>query len=128
MPVSSQIGKGIAYFRSYYDGLDPAFFLSYEREAVYALDGGAFRLTFDLNILGRTSELNLGSPVYGTPLLEDGQTLMEIKTPGGLPLWMSHALNRLAIYPTSFSKSGRANGARVAKRQKTHNRRKLSCC
>lgn len=85
LPVSSQIGREIAYFRSYYEGLRPAVFLSYDREAFYALDGGAFRVTFDWNILYRTQELSLGSPVYGTPLLEKGQTLMEIKTPGGFP-------------------------------------------
>lgn len=128
LPVSSQIGREIAYFRSYYEGLHPAVFLSYEREAFYALDGGDFRVTFDQNILYRTSELNLGSPVYGTPLLEDGQTLMEIKTSGGLPLWMSHALNRLGIYPTSFSKYGRAYGDLVANSQKNDKRRILNAC
>ena len=51
LPVSSQIGREIAYFRSYYEGLRPAVFLSYDREAFYALDGGAFRVTFDWNIL-----------------------------------------------------------------------------
>lgn len=85
LPVSSQIGREIAYFRSYYEGLRPVVFLSYDREAFYALDGGEFRVTFDWNILYRTQELSLGSPVYGTPLLEKGQTLMEIKTPGGFP-------------------------------------------
>ncbi len=51
LPVSSQIGREIAYFRSYYEGLRPVVFLSYDREAFYALDGGEFRVTFDWNIL-----------------------------------------------------------------------------
>lgn len=33
---------------------------------------------------------------------------MELKTAGGLPLWMSHELGRLGIYRTSFSKYGKA--------------------
>lgn len=30
---------------------------------------------------------------------QEGQTLMEIKTAGGQPLWMSHALSRLPVIP-----------------------------
>jgi hypothetical protein len=108
LPVHSQIGDEIAYFRRYYDSLQPKVFLSYEREAFYALDGGDFRVTFDENILYRTQDLSLGCEVYGTPLLEDGQTLMELKTSGGIPLWMSHSLNRQRVYKTSFSKYGSA--------------------
>lgn len=108
LPVHSQIAEEIEYFRSYYADLHPVVFLSYEREAFYSLDGGEFRVTFDENLLYRESDLSLGSEVYGTPLLEKGQMLMEIKTAGGLPLWMSHTLNRLKIFKTSFSKYGLA--------------------
>ncbi len=108
LPVRSQIAEEIEYFRSYYGQLRPAVFLSYEREAFYALDGGDFRVTFDENILYREQDYSLGSEVYGTPLLQEGQTLMEIKTAGGQPLWMSHALSRLRLYRTSFSKYGSA--------------------
>lgn len=109
LPVHSQIADEIEYFRSYYEDLHPAVFLSYEREAFYALDGSDFRITFDENILYRDYDFSLGSGIYGTPLLNKGETLMEIKTAGGLPLWMSHELNRLKIYQTSFSKYGLAN-------------------
>ena len=108
LPVQSQIAEEIEYFRSYYADLHPVVFLSYEREAFYSLDGGDFRVTFDENLLYRESDLSLGSEAYGTPLLGKGQTLMEIKTAGGLPLWMSHTLNRLKIFKTSFSKYGLA--------------------
>lgn len=86
----------------------PQFFLSYEREAYYSLDGSDFRVTFDENILYREENLSLESAVYGTPILEKGQTLMEIKTSGGIPLWMSEALTRNHLYKTSFSKYGTA--------------------
>lgn len=108
LPDQSQIAEEIEYFRSYYADLHPVVFLSYEREAFYSLDGGDFRVTFDENLLYRESDLSLSSEAYGTPLLRKGQTLMEIKTAGGLPLWMSHTLNHLKIFKTSFSKYGLA--------------------
>ncbi len=108
LPVQSQIANEIEYFRAYYRTLHPTVFLSYEREAFYALDGSDFRITFDENILYRCSDFSLGSPVYGTPLLSHGQTLMEIKTSGGMPLWMTHALTENGIFHTSFSKYGAA--------------------
>ena len=48
------------------------------------------------------------SEVYGTPLLNDGLTLMEIKCSGGMPLWMTRVLSDEHIYETSFSKYGTA--------------------
>ena len=50
LPVHSQIAEEIEYFRAYYEGLHPTVFLSYEREAFYALDDSDFRVTFDENI------------------------------------------------------------------------------
>lgn len=108
LPVHSQIADEVEYFRAYYGPLHPAVFLSYEREAYYAAGGGDFRITFDENIRYRAHDLALGGEIYGDPLLEAGQTLMEIKTSGGIPLWMSHALTRQQIFKTSFSKYGAA--------------------
>ncbi len=108
LPVRSQIGDEIEYFRQYYQGLEPSVFLTYEREAFYSLDGGDFRVTFDENILFRDTDFSLGSKVYGIPLLKDNMCLMEIKTAGGMPLWMSRILNEAGVYKTSFSKYGAA--------------------
>ena len=108
LPVQSQIAEEIAYFRSYYKKLKPAVFLSYEREAFYSLDGSEFRVTFDENILYQEQDISLGSAIYSTSILSCGQTLMEIKCAGGLPLWMCHALRASRIFQTSFSKYGRA--------------------
>ena len=33
-------------------------------------------------------------------------TLMEIKVPGTMPLWLAHTLSRHEIYRSSFSKIG----------------------
>ncbi|MGN0495749.1 MAG: polyphosphate polymerase domain-containing protein [Lachnospiraceae bacterium] len=110
LPDDSQIGNEIRYFWKYYETLHPVVFLSYEREAYYALDESDFRVTFDENILYRENDLSLGSDIYGTPILEDGKTLMEIKTSGGIPLWMCEILTQNHIYKTSFSKYGTAYG------------------
>lgn len=108
LPVCSQIGDEIQYFREYYKNLQPFVFLSYEREAFYSLDGSDFRVTFDENILYRRNDISLGSEIYGHPLLGKQQTLMEIKTSGGIPLWMSETLTKHHLYKTSFSKYGSA--------------------
>ncbi len=108
MPKDNQICKEIDYFRSFYENLHPTVFLSYEREAFYSLDGSDFRVTFDENILARTEELSLLAPVWGTSLLDDNYSLMEIKTSGGIPLWMTHLLTEQQIFKSSYSKYGTA--------------------
>lgn len=108
LPVRSQIAGEIAYFCEYYQNLRPTVFLSYEREAYAQRDGGDFRVTFDENIRSRREELSLDSEPWGEPLLGPDQVLMEIKTGGGIPLWMAHCLAREQLFRTSFSKYGTA--------------------
>lgn len=108
LPKDSQIADEIYYFCQYYENLHPAMFLSYEREAYYSMDGSDFRVTFDENILYREDALSLSEEVYGTAILKSGQTLMEIKTSGGIPLWMTKVLSEQKVFKTSFSKYGRA--------------------
>ncbi len=108
LPMNTQIAYEINYFRSYYGNLSPKVFLSYEREAYYCVDKTDFRITFDENILYRCNDLSLSLPVYGKPILEEGYVLMEIKTSGAIPLWLTRKLSELKIYKTSFSKYGTA--------------------
>jgi hypothetical protein len=107
-PKQTQIGREIDYFFEYYKTLEPRVFLSYEREAYYSLDGSDFRVTFDENILARREELSLSSEPWGEKLIDDGMVLMEIKTSGGIPLWMTNVLTQQKIYKNSFSKYGEA--------------------
>ncbi|MCD8367333.1 MAG: polyphosphate polymerase domain-containing protein [Clostridiales bacterium] len=104
----AQIGREIAYFLDYYQHLRPVMFLAYEREALYALDGSDLRITFDENILARQTDLSLRSPVYGASVLAEDRTLMEVKTSGGYPMWMTQLFTEQRIYRTSFSKYGAA--------------------
>ena len=103
-----QIVREIDYFKDFYTQLEPKVFLSYEREAYYALDGSDFRVTFDESILSRQRNLSLCDGAWGTPLLGTGQTLMEMKCSGGIPLWIAEVLSRQRIYKSSFSKYGTA--------------------
>lgn len=104
----SQIGREIEYFRNYYTGLHPAVYLSYEREAYYCKDGGDFRVTFDDHIYARQDRLSLGEAPDGKALLPEGMVLMEVKTSGAIPLWMTKHLTEKRIFKTSFSKYGTA--------------------
>ena len=103
-----QIVREIDWFRDFYACLEPKVFLSYEREAYFSLYGSDFRVTFDESILSRQRDLSLCGGVWGTPLLGPGQTLMEIKCAGGIPLWMVEVLSEQRIYKTSYSKYGTA--------------------
>ena len=65
-------------------------------------------MTFDENILARQEELSLSREVWGEPLMDENNVLMEIKTSGGIPLWMTRVLTQEKLYKTSFSKYGTA--------------------
>ena len=95
----SQITKEIAYFMSFYHGLAPAY---------YGISDSGLRVTFDSDILWRDTDTELSAGIYGTPILPDGMRLMEIKTPGAIPLWLAATLSEERIRQTSFSKYGRA--------------------
>ena len=107
-PCDTQISREIDYFMSFYGSLRPSMFLSYEREAFYERAGGDFRVTFDDNILCRSTDLSLRCGPSGHSVLPPNRVLMEIKCSGAIPLWMVKILSSEKIYKTSFSKYGRA--------------------
>lgn len=107
-PDDSQIAREIGWFLDFYRTLQPAAFLSYEREAYFTKEPSDFRVTFDDTILCRDEDISLLAPVWGTPLIPEDRVLMEIKCPGGIPLWMASALSENGIRKTSFSKYGAA--------------------
>lgn len=103
----SQIGRELEYFRSYYGGLQPTVFLSYDRQALLCPDSD-LRITFDTAIRYRTDGLSLDLPPDGVVLLPEDQVLMELKTAGGLPLWLTSFLSREKLFKTSYSKYAHA--------------------
>lgn len=105
-PQDTQIWREIEAFTAHYRFLRPTVFLSYEREAFYARDDDAFRITFDDNIRWREADVSLSVPPFGRALVPPDRVLMEVKTATALPLWLTSFLAREHLYKTSFSKYG----------------------
>lgn len=108
LPQNSQIGKEIDYFKEFYGKLMPKVHLCYSRVALYSLEGTDLRVTFDRNIVYRTDRLSLQEAPGGRQILEEGESLMEIKAPAAIPLWLVEVLEKEKIRQASFSKYGRA--------------------
>ena len=102
-----QIGKEIMYFKNYYKKLIPAFMVIYDRTAYEEINGD-LRLTIDENPRYRTEYLDLHTSMDGTPLLDEGSAILEIKVQEVMPLWLVSILSKGQIYQTSFSKVGEA--------------------
>jgi SPX domain protein involved in polyphosphate accumulation len=103
-----QISREIQYFRDFYQNLCPQVYLCYDREAWYDPVDKGFRMTLDCNVRYRTNGLSLTLPFGGREILMPGQTLLEVKAEGAIPLWLVDLLNREGIRKQSFSKYGRA--------------------
>lgn len=106
MPFKTQITSEIDYFLNFYEGLKAKAFISYEREAYYDMTDPEFRVTFDENIMARSVDLDLGGDIWGYSLLPAGTTLMEVKIPGAMPVWMAAFLSANNINKISYSKYG----------------------
>ena len=104
----SQISSEIAYFLSFYPEVAVRMFIGCKRQAYYGADDRDLRITFDADIVWRDYDLDLTKGLYGNPITQKNQYLMEIKTAGAMPLWLASTLSENGIYPTSFSKYGRA--------------------
>ena len=109
----SQVVREIDFLMERYANLEPAVFLSYEREAFFACDDREFRITFDDNVLWRDQNVSLAGGIGGEELLPEDRVLMEVKAGGAYPLWASHMLANFQLYPASFSKYGRAYGRQL---------------
>ena len=103
-----QIFQELNWMLAAYGSLAPRIFLSYERDSWKGKEDASLRLTMDREILWRTEALDLRRGAWGTPLLEPGQVLMEIKITNAAPLWLAEALSENGVFPISFSKCGRA--------------------
>ena len=102
-----QIAREIEYFRDYYNNLIPACLIIYDRVAYYEMNGD-LRLTIDYNPRYRMKDLNLTTSMEGKPLLNEGETILEVKVQGSMPLWLAHILDEGGIKKSSFSKYGTA--------------------
>lgn len=108
-PIQSQIMREIDYAMRFYRYPKPSMLIAYEREAYFSREDDGLRLTFDKNIRFRGNDLDMTAGAHGTKIIDDGKYILEIKTTGGMPLWLSKALDKCEIFPSSFSKYGTAH-------------------
>lgn len=102
-----QIVDEIDYFKTFYRGLKPKVFISYDREAYFSVDDTDIRITLDTNLTGRNTDLSLRKGIYGKRIIPADITVMEIKVPASIPLWLVRFLNENRIYKSSLSKYGK---------------------
>lgn len=105
-PEQSQIMSEIDYTMEFYKHPSPSMIVAYEREAYFIKDHPNLRITFDTNVRYRETDLFIEHGNEGKTILGNGEYILEIKTDGAMPLWLSHALDECAILPCSFSKYG----------------------
>ena len=92
-------------------------FLTYDREAYAAADGGELRITFDTNIRYQTSGFSFDEKQASEQVPVMG-VLMEIKNPMSMPLWVAQMLSKYQIRPYSFSKYGAVYRNNILKEEK----------
>jgi hypothetical protein len=102
---SSQISREL-YFYMKANTVRERIYISYRRTAFAGIKDKGLRVTFDTDLAFRLDCLDFSYPGSGHGILPDNKMLMEIKTLGGIPLWMTAALCENGIYPTAFSKYG----------------------
>lgn len=100
-----QIDRELRRFLELYQP-KPRIYLSYDRIAMFGKEDPELRLTMDQNLLWRDDALDLCQGPEGEHILPEDVTLMEIKIPGTMPLWLAHALSQAQVFQTSFSKVG----------------------
>ncbi len=101
----SQILSEITWVRDFYKPV-PRAYIAYDRIALECPEEPRLRVTFDSDIRARSHDLSLSLGDHGTPLLPEGERIMEIKAPGAMPLWLCRLLSDNAVYPSRFSKYG----------------------
>jgi hypothetical protein len=102
---SSQISREL----DFYLRTNPVFekiYISYRRIAFDGTEDEGLRVTFDTDVRFRSYDLHFERPEDGRLVLPPAGMLMEIKTLGGIPLWLTRALSENGIFPRSFSKYG----------------------
>lgn len=105
LEINNQILKEISYV-IIRDKLKPKIFIAYDRLSYVGIDNTDLRITFDSNLRSRDYDLVLNKNDLGVLYFDKSTYIMEVKTLGSIPLWLSKVLSELSIYPRSFSKYG----------------------
>lgn len=111
----TQIERELDFTCRRYGGLQPSFFIAYDRMAFYAKDDHEFRMTFDQRVRSRSTKLRLVDADDAEQYLEDGAYLLEVKAGGAIPLWLVSFLSEEGLRKVSFSKVGQAYALELAR-------------
>ncbi len=103
-PEESQIMNEIDYAMQFYKFPKQKMLIAYDREAYYSPEEPGFRITFDKNARYRDFNIDLKLGSEGKKILDDNTIIMEVKTNGGMPLWLSSAFTELNLAPAPCSK------------------------
>lgn len=109
-----QISRELEAFLENYQILEPKYLIIYDRIAYYQ-DNSDVRITLDMNPRYRKEDLNLHTSLEGTPLLNEGEAILEVKVQHSVPLWLVVILSEGKIYQNSFSKVGTAHKRELIK-------------
>ncbi|ALC92307.1 hypothetical protein AM500_22930 [Bacillus sp. FJAT-18017] len=98
-----QILKEIHHFRRLYY-LNPAMVVSYDRQAFHCITDPDLRVTFDLNLRCRDSDLHIENGPYGENFIDRDLVVLEVKVTHSVPLWLTRILQDLQCEQRSASK------------------------
>jgi len=104
----NQVERELDYAICRYEGLAPAAFVAYDREAFYSPLDHDYRMTFDRCVRVRWDHLTLDWDDRGRRILPEGQSILEVKTSKAIPLWLVRYLDDEGIRRTTWSKYGTA--------------------
>jgi SPX domain protein involved in polyphosphate accumulation len=119
---SSQISRELDFYLKA-NAVRERIYISYRRTAFTGFKDDGLRVTFDTDLRFRLDCLDFSDQGGGQSIIPDGKMLMEIKTLGGIPLWMTHALCENKIYPIAFSKYGVCYTEHILKQEETRLKR-----
>jgi len=128
--VDSQISREISYFLQI-NPVSEKIHIAYKRTAYNGIEDKGLRITFDRNIVFHLCSLNSNKfDEYNLDnnyqILDSNQMLMEIKTEGAIPLWLTCALSENNIFPVSFSKFGTCYARYISKLQGLQERKNVA--
>ena len=105
-----QIERELACAAARYEGLAPACYLAYDREALYERNNRDLRLTFDRRVRMSWEAPRLDAELYAPAeqILPAGLSILEVKTSRAMPRWLTQALAGIGATQARWSKYGTA--------------------
>lgn len=118
-PCDTQIMKEVDYLMCKYPDLKPKVLIRYQRDSFVSKEDNSLRITFDYKIQYSTDNLILMNNNPEKILTDDDTIIMEVKSLNAMPLWMTHTLDKMNIFPGNFSKYAQIYTSDILKGAKT---------